>query len=169
MARHDVWEGLLPKVDTQALAFLEHHPDFDGRGVVVGVLDTGVDPGAVGLLLTSTGQPKVIDIVDCSGSGDVSMSAPVAAVDGKVPTADGRLLTVSAGWTNPSGMFRLGVKRAYELFPRGLKERVMEERRKSFDKQQREVRILGHLDDLSCLVEGTLSSKRTLVCCRSHR
>lgn len=101
--------------------------------MVVGVLDTGVDPAAVGLQLTSAGLPKVLDIVDCSGSGDVAMSD--ATVDGLgIRTCDGRTLLPGAAWTNPSGRYKVGMKRAFELYPRGLRERVLEERRKAFMK-----------------------------------
>lgn len=68
------FRGAMPKEETGASAFLAAHPEYDGRGIVVAIFDSGVDPGAAGLQTTPQGEPKVIDVVDCSGSGDVDTS-----------------------------------------------------------------------------------------------
>ncbi len=66
-----------------------------------------VDPGAPGLRVTSEGKPKVIDIVEASGSGDVDTTNTRRAteVDGvsTIVGLSGRTLTLNAEWTNPSG------------------------------------------------------------------
>ena len=66
--------GLIPKREVAADVFLKANPTWDGRGVVIGIFDTGVDPAAAGLATTSTGERKIIDIIDASGSGDVDTS-----------------------------------------------------------------------------------------------
>lgn len=52
--------------------FLQEHPTYDGRGVLLLILDTGVDMGIPGLAKTSTGAPKVIDALDFAGSNVVT-------------------------------------------------------------------------------------------------
>jgi tripeptidyl-peptidase II len=107
----EVWGGLLPKKETQSFEFVQNHPEWDGRGIVVGILDTGVDPGAIGLQQTTDGKPKVIDIIDCSGSGDVVMHGPFQVdVEGVLPGIGGQKLKVNPSWNNPSGNYRVGIK-----------------------------------------------------------
>ena len=44
--------------------------------------------------ITSDGKPKVIDLVDCTGSGDVDTSVVVSASDGSITGLSGRSLKV---------------------------------------------------------------------------
>ena len=135
---------VIPKDETRASHFLSANPTYDGRGIVVGILDTGVDPGAIGLTTTTDGKPKVIDIIDCTGSGDVCMKHETKAdASGRLVGLSGRVLTLGEGWQerNPSGSYRLGVKRAYELWPDGLKPRVKKERKKYHDEKQRVLEV----------------------------
>lgn len=129
--------GLMPRQETGALEFVEQHPEYDGREVVVAIFDTGVDPGAVGLQTTPDGRPKVIDIVDATGSGDVDMSKVVKPEDGSVTGLSGRALKLNPKWKIPSGEVRIGMKSGFELYPHELVGRVKSHRRKEFMKKQR--------------------------------
>jgi len=65
--------GLLPLDATGVTAWRAAHPAYDGRGVLIGILDSGVDPGVAGLQTTSTGQPKLLDLRNFSGEGDIAL------------------------------------------------------------------------------------------------
>ncbi|MGQ0721773.1 MAG: S8 family serine peptidase [Candidatus Eiseniibacteriota bacterium] len=123
---------LLPKSETGMTRFLEEHPTYDGRGVVVAIFDTGVDPGAPGLQVTTDGKPKIVDLVDGSGSGDVSTRTVRRADGGELVGPSGRTLDVGA-LSCPSGDFHLGVKPAFELWPVGLVTRMKERRKEQLD------------------------------------
>ncbi|WP_246562128.1 S8 family serine peptidase [Streptomyces roseirectus] len=92
-----------PSFETGAVSFVEDHPTYDGRGVTIGVLDSGVDLGHPALQKTTTGERKIVDwvtatdpVVDRDGTW-LRMNSPVA---GPTFTAAGR------SWKAPAGDFR---------------------------------------------------------------
>jgi subtilase family protein/pre-peptidase len=53
----------MPTQDTGAAQFVDAHPTWDGRGVTIGIVDTGQSLDHPSLLTTSTGERKIIDWV----------------------------------------------------------------------------------------------------------
>jgi subtilisin family serine protease len=66
--------GWMALGSTGADRFVTAHPTYDGRGVLIGILDTGIDPGIPGLSTTSTGSPKILDLRDFSAEGAVPLT-----------------------------------------------------------------------------------------------
>ncbi|XVE58530.1 hypothetical protein DITRI_Ditri04bG0176600 [Diplodiscus trichospermus] len=142
--------SLMPKKEIGADRFIEAHPHYDGRGALIAIFDSGVDPAAVGLQLTSDGKPKIVDVLDCTGSGDVDTSKVVKADgDGRIRGASGASLVVNSLWKNPSGEWRVGYKMIYELFTDTLTSRLKKERRKKWDEKNQEeiANAVMHLDE----------------------
>jgi subtilisin family serine protease len=73
--------GWMPVGSTGVDEFLKLHPTFDGRGVLIGILDTGIDVGVPGLTRTSTDAPKVLDLRDFSGEGSVALTRVIPTGD----------------------------------------------------------------------------------------
>lgn len=88
--REAMRRGWMPLSQTGVPAFLRAHPTYDGRGVLIAILDSGLDPGIPGLGVTSAGDPKILDLRDFSGEGTIALT-PVAISGDELPTAGGRL------------------------------------------------------------------------------
>nr|WP_112475130.1 S8 family serine peptidase [Streptomyces sp. ST1020] len=96
----------LPTFETGAVDFVRQHPKADGRGVTIGLLDTGVDLDTPALQRTTTGERKIVDwvtstdpVIDGDGTW-LPMTAPVTG-----PTFDYSGKT----WKAPAGSYRIGV------------------------------------------------------------
>ncbi|MFB9391282.1 S8 family serine peptidase [Streptomyces coeruleoprunus] len=95
-----------PSWETGAVDFVKNNPTADGRGVTIGILDSGVDLGHPALQKTTTGERKIVDWVtatDPVSDGDNTWRRMDTAVAGPSFTADGRT------WTAPAGDFRYRV------------------------------------------------------------
>ncbi|MFC0004585.1 S8 family serine peptidase [Micromonospora siamensis] len=97
----------MPIEDMGAATFTADHPTLDGRGVTVGILDTGVDLSHPALQKTTTGERKITDWVTYTHPTDdadptwISMTTSVA---GPTFTQGGR------SWTAPGNTsYRFGV------------------------------------------------------------
>ncbi|MBK8005791.1 MAG: S8 family serine peptidase [Gemmatimonadetes bacterium] len=108
--------GWMPLRATNIPTFLAAHPTYDGRGVLLAILDSGIDPGIPGLGTTSTGEKKILDLRDFSGEGAIpltpaSAEGDVIRVGGQALAGVSRLRTLMVGerlWTGTLAELPLG-------------------------------------------------------------
>lgn len=97
----------LPIGDTGAAQFVAAHPTWDGRGVTIGIVDTGVTFDHPSLQTTSTGERKIVDWVtgtDPFTDNDPTWVNMAAQVSGATFSFSGTTYTAPA-----AGSFRIGV------------------------------------------------------------
>jgi len=101
----------MPTRDIGAPQFVAAHPTWDGRGTVIGILDTGVDLYHPALSTTTTSQPKVIDWVAAThpvvdGPADKSW----VAMTTQVTVVGGTFTVGTTAYTGAAdGTYRFGV------------------------------------------------------------
>ncbi|WP_371572447.1 S8 family serine peptidase [Streptomyces sp. NBC_01314] len=89
-----------PSFETGAVDFVKKNPKADGRGITIGILDTGVDLSHPALQKTTTGERKIVDWVtstDPVTDGDGTWRAMTNPVSGPVFTYGGRTWQAPAG------------------------------------------------------------------------
>ncbi|HEY9368510.1 S8 family serine peptidase [Streptomyces sp.] len=92
-----------PSHETGAVEFVQDHPKADGRGVTIGILDSGVDLGHPALQKTTTGERKIVDWVTATDpltEGDATWRAQITPVTGPEFTAS------SQSWKAPEGSYQ---------------------------------------------------------------
>ncbi len=114
--------GLMPLHATGVDRFAELEPEHDGRGVIIAILDSGIDPSVPGLELTSDGRPKVLDVRDFSGEGRIALSrvridGDTAWITGRAMAGASRVLGMAAGdvWGGVVPEVRFGGAAAADL------------------------------------------------------
>ena len=60
----------MPTQDTGAAQFVNAHPTWDGRGMTIGIVDTGISLDHPSLTTTSTGEAKIVDWVTGTDPAD---------------------------------------------------------------------------------------------------
>ncbi|MFJ5278285.1 S8 family serine peptidase [Streptomyces parvulus] len=93
-----------PSFETGAVDFVEKYPKADGRGVTIGILDSGVDLGHPALRTTTTGERKIVDWVTATDpvvDGDRTWRPMTTSVSGPTFAYGGRT------WTAPAGSYRV--------------------------------------------------------------
>ncbi|TDC53496.1 serine protease [Micromonospora sp. KC207] len=96
----------MPTNEIGAEAFKAAHPAWDGRGVTIGIMDSGVDLDQPALQTTTTGERKIVDWVTATDPlEDATWRAMITEVTGPSFTAGG------ATWTAPAGSYRFNTFR----------------------------------------------------------
>ncbi|MFJ9894931.1 S8 family serine peptidase [Streptomyces sp. NPDC091280] len=93
-----------PSFETGAVDFVKKNPKADGRGITIGILDSGVDLGHPALQKTTTGERKIVDWVTATDpitDGDQTWRPMVTAVSGPTFTYGG------STWTAPAGSYEI--------------------------------------------------------------
>ncbi|MDM7914059.1 MAG: hypothetical protein QUU85_02175, partial [Candidatus Eisenbacteria bacterium] len=126
-------EGYLPKEDLGVLDFLAKHPESDGRGVIVAILDTGIELGHPALQRTSTGEPKILDVYDATDDGYLALPVQARVGDRDLVGLSGRALVLPSD-VEAGAEARLGVLLGRRNFPGGLQERRERERRDAWQR-----------------------------------
>ncbi|WP_262058129.1 S8 family serine peptidase [Streptomyces sp. STR69] len=97
-----------PSFETGAVDFVKKNPKADGRGITIGILDSGVDLGHPALQKTTTGERKIVDWVtstDPVNDGDGTWRRMTTAVSGPAFS----ITTASQGTENfkaPAGDYK---------------------------------------------------------------
>ena len=100
----------MPIADTGASQFMTANPAWDGRGVTVGILDTGITLDHPSLLTTSTGEGKIIDWVTYTDPFEGGQTTDATWVSMQEQVSGSSFVFNNATYAAPAeGAYRIGL------------------------------------------------------------
>jgi len=93
-----------PSFETGAVDFVKKNPKADGRGITIGILDSGIDLGHPALQKTTTGERKIVDWVTATDpivDNDRTWRPMTTSVSGPSFTYGGKT------WKAPAGSYQV--------------------------------------------------------------
>ncbi|MCX5198229.1 S8 family serine peptidase [Streptomyces sp. NBC_00249] len=94
-----------PSFETGSVDFVKKNPKADGRGVTIGIMDSGVDVSHPALQKTTTGERKIVDWVTATDpitDNDATWRPQVTPVT----SAGGSFTAGGASWKAPEGTYQ---------------------------------------------------------------
>ncbi|WP_420803640.1 S8 family serine peptidase [Saccharothrix deserti] len=98
----------MPTRDTNAAQFTDEHPQWDGRGTTIAIMDSGVDLDHPALATTSTGERKIVDWynANATNSGDGSWVKVAGRYNGSFTDGGATYTAPATGGPFSFGLFR---------------------------------------------------------------
>uniref|UniRef100_A0A914YAV2 Peptidase S8/S53 domain-containing protein n=1 Tax=Panagrolaimus superbus TaxID=310955 RepID=A0A914YAV2_9BILA len=144
-------KNYIPKDVTQQSEFLKKYPEYDGRGIKIGIIDSDiVDKSLPGMQKTTDGLPKIIE---CFGKYLITIdTSKIVERNGKnyIIGLNAEKLYIPIKWKNPSDKWHLGSKSVFEIKMDGKKSGIFID---DFDKTDSKRKLAAMKNKtLNCIV-----------------
>lgn len=130
----DPLQAQLPKEDLGVRAFLEQYPDYNGQGVRVAILDTGIDPGHPFLQRNPDGSRKIVDWYDATTDGRLQIQHHARPDGTQLIGLSGRRLELGRHYQPDTEYGLIRLDQAW--LPDDLEGRIQAERRSAWQKEK---------------------------------
>ncbi|MFT7517003.1 MAG: subtilisin family serine protease [Myxococcota bacterium] len=159
LASQQSLQGQLPKNDLGVTQFLKEHPEYNGRGIRVAVLDTGIDPGHPFLQTTPDGRRKIVEWYDATTDALLPTDYVAKQSGGYIVGLSGRRLDL--GQYAKYKEFHLG-RIGAEFFPGALSARIAGDRHADWaEAQLRYTEAQVGAEDVDATLESVVSARNS--------
>jgi len=156
-AVQEPFSAQMPKADLGVTEFLRAHPEYDGRGIRVAILDTGIDPGHPFLQRTSLGGRKIVDWYDATTDGRLSIQHRVTVDGPSLIGLSGRKIDLGQHYV-PGATYGL-IRLDQDWLPDNLEARIQSDRRDDWSQEKRQHADANALADDDASVDLAASER----------